>query len=193
MFTAALVLAPALAVGGCGSGSVTVADWQAQLEQHANDQANGDLNAAIRRDPVSGRFVFSLLGANHPDSSADVVGLLLGRRAFDERQWLVFLLAEVDRRAIRAMRLAAVAETSSGLDWRLGADDAASREKYLRHRNLGTEAGGRGPYVPWPSTTDRFELQVQGSAVTVQEQSSAAAWRLDLATPEASQIPSATR
>lgn len=176
-----ILISIGLGCAGCGS-SVTVSEWQAALDQFAAEHANDDLSFLREHDGDSSARTFAVLGANTPEKSTDITGVLLGRRAIGAREWLVFLLGRVKKREVEDIRLALRSDDDGPAAWVVGDDDDGGLKKYRTHkddqwraRHAGRESPPRHTFE-FPSEEDVFGLDVRGQQVIAVEERSGARW-----------------
>jgi hypothetical protein len=212
--TLAGLLASTLLAGGCASpsGRADLATWQARLEEHVARTGHGDLNALRFADPASPVPMFNVLGGAEPEDSIDHAGLLLGKRTAADRTWYFFLVATIEARQIRAIRLVAASarpavdsgasptgddSRASGhrLDWRVGPADPHAFALY--RQGIARFVASPDPLARWTSGADRFDLAGAGSQWRATHAPSGAVWTVDTAAAAAvasvAQEPSAGR
>lgn len=167
----------AAAFVGCASPQGVEA-WQDSAETYVVEQANYDLNALADAQRRDGHRLFTQIGDDDPTTGRDTVGVFVGRRDIEGQPWLIFLVGEVEQRALESARLVAVTQEGPELAWAVGPTDENATQQYRRHRRV--RAGDRSAYTGWPYEGDSFYLRANSPDVRVTERNSAATWRLDL-------------
>lgn len=176
---AVLLCCLAHAMIGCSGGTVTVKQWQAEVDRYVWTEGNGDLNVLRDTESRSGRRVLAVHGGDNPASSTDVVGVLLGHAILEGHPSQVFLVGTVAKGVPQDIRVAALSRNGRDLVWRIGEPDSKAMSKYREARAKPAAPGKPDPKQPlWPGKHDAFTLHVTPQAVTVLEQRSGASWQL---------------
>jgi hypothetical protein len=162
-----------------------MAEWRRSVQRHSSQESHGDLSF-LRQSPIGddSRPVFSMIGADSPDSSTDVTGVLLARRTIAGRDWLLFLVGSVKRRQVENIRIALRSDDDQKIKWIMGPSDRQALAAYLRHReNTWKDLHPERTVPPldamsFPAESDVFKFEQDGNAVTVLEVTSGAQWTL---------------
>lgn len=171
---------------GCGSKNITISEWQTALDRYAIEHANDDMSFLRESGGPSSTRAFSVLGANTPEKSTDISGVLLGRRAIGERQWLVFLLGRVKKREVEDIRLALRSDDAGATAWVISDDDDDAVDKYRNFKDAQWRAHDPARKSPplhaleFPSEDDVFGVEIRGEQVIAVEERSGARWTLDV-------------
>jgi len=179
----ALTLAISI-VAGC-QRSVSIESWQKGLEQSVAKQESGDLSFLRDRNSESSLRQFTVIGAPSPENSTDVTGVLMGRRAIDDRQWMIFLVGSVRKRIVHDIRVAMLSDDGgSPRQWLVSRSDPEALKTYLRDKNNAWRALHPGRTEPptdalsFPTEDDMFQLEVAGNTISVIHPKSGARWTL---------------
>ena len=173
--------------------------WQNCLTRYIVQQGNGDPNVLSdttdlhsRRSLRPARITFGELdipgrGIWPFVTRRDANGVLLGRRRVGSRDWFIFLVGVVKRRAnhtagLEDIRLLGFTVKQRKLCWRVDRRNPRAVVQYLGARRLDDpNKTSRYPsHAVFPATTDVFKLEVRGDVVTATEQTSGAVWQLRL-------------
>jgi hypothetical protein len=182
---------------GCGSSrkAASIPRWQKSVETYVRQQGNGD--PTILRDVTVAdeRTGFALIGGPSPRNSTDAIGLLLGHPQVGAERWFVYLVALVDERRARDVRLAAMADAGDGkMQWVVGQKDEQALETYLKHREDRWRSlfpDRKDPplnYTGFPTEGDTFQLDVSGDRLTATHEASGATWELTVPPTRRSQV-----
>ena len=188
--------------GGCASpsGRAGLSTWEMRVEERVADSGHGDLNVLRVAAPDSPVPMFGVLGGAEPEGSTDVAGLLLGKRASENRVWYFFLVAAIEDQQIRAIRLVAVSARAAadaeslpagdrghaedqGLEWRVGPGDPDTFTLY--RQSIAQFIVSPDPLARWKSGVDRFDLAGTGSRWRATHAASGAVWTVDTAAAKA--------
>ena len=189
-----LLLMPICLLAGCnpGSGSrpVSLTVWQTQIQAYVNNHGNGDINTLHTVEIAPGQPGFRSFSNDRPEQSKDFAGVLVGvhpqASAGGERLWYVYVVGEIDKEQVTALRLAAVSQDAGKLAWQIGGDDGgvgaaaylASRQKAWRDQHA--DATPPRSALGFPSNADQFTMTASGDVLTVREGTSGAQWTLSL-------------
>jgi hypothetical protein len=186
----ALVLACAIAFGGCnpGSGSrpVSLNIWQTQMQTYVRDQGNGDMNALRDVEIMPGQPGFRVFSNDRPEQSKDIAGVLVGVLPRGSETWYVYVVGNLDREQVTSIHLAAVRSNSDQFQWVIGEDSQAGTTAYRAQREKAWRAhqGDREPprsAFGFPNPEDQFSMLTTGDTITVRDATSGAAWTLTIA------------
>jgi hypothetical protein len=190
-----LVAALAALGGGCNASfprQASLEIWQKEMERYVADRSAGDVNALRDVEVVPGRPGFRVYSHDRPEESTDIAGVLVGVHAPGDRLWYVYVVGELDREEVTTIRLAALSQPGGRIIWRMGEDELGGANAYRVHRlNLWrSRRGDLGEPSPphsalsFPNPGDQFTMTIDGTVVTVREETSGANWTLDLAEQE---------
>lgn len=170
---------------GCAfSTNVTIGSWQKSLDDYSANEANGDLSFLRDTGGASGRPQFAVHGSNLPQESADVTGVLLGRREFWGGYWYVFLVGGVKNDVVQDVRVAVRSDDSAAPKWLVSRDDPVALEKYRQFKDTAWRARNPGRTTPplfamgFPAPDDDYELNIAGNTVSVTHKQSGSSWVL---------------
>src|SRR5215213_1635807 len=88
---------------GCSS-SVTVPQWQQQVERYVREDGRGDPNVLRNMTLEGGRAGFGIIGADDPHTSTDAKGLLLAHKRIGERPWFIYLVGFVNKQEVSELQ-----------------------------------------------------------------------------------------
>jgi len=180
-----LIVLVLLPLGGCG-GRANPETWRQHVTAYTREHAHGDLNVLSRMRTVDGRRGFTVLGADDPERSTDVVGLLLGHRVIGDRPWFVYLVGTVERGELTEAHPAAAHWNGDEFVWVVGDAQPDALETYRAHLKerkqvwRADEEAFDGSFVGWPREADSYELTVGPGELTIRETRSGARWALPL-------------
>jgi len=169
---------------GCASRQVTLADWQKSVDDYVWNQANGDPNCLRDTGWNETHKGFSVLGDPLPQEATDAHGMLLAHKPFQGRPHFVFLVAIVQRRVVRDVRIAALSAEDGRLCWTMSQADSQQTRTYSEYREKSWRAryaGRREPppsYVAFGAADDSFDLTLWDNEIAVVHQPSGARWVL---------------
>ena len=173
--------------------------WQDRLTQYIAQQGNGDPNVLSdttdlhsRRSLRPARITFGELDIRGRGlwpfvTRRDANGVLLGQRRVGSRDWFLFLVGVVKRRAnhtagLEDIRLLGFTIKQRKLCWRVARRNPRAVAQYVGARRLDdpNKTSRYSSHASFPAATDVFKLEVRGDAVTATEQTSGAVWQLRL-------------
>ena len=176
----------AISLVGCSSNPIK--KWQSAVEQHVIDRGQGDMNSVRTASPEGNRFDFvdrrAKLREMFPSNRRDVHAIVLGRTAWQDQSWQVFLLGVVhysgvldrfplDAKDVDDIRLAvARVEPGGKLAWILGEADPENLAMYLSAQDSDTPG--------FPTPRDRISFVAEGSVLRAVDENSGATWTLGI-------------
>jgi hypothetical protein len=169
---------------GCSS-SVTIPQWQQQVERFVRDDGRGDPNVLRNMTIEGGRPGFAIIGADDPHASTDAKGLLLAHKRVNERPWFIYLVGLVKNQEVNQLQLAALSVRNGQYRWVLGRSDNQALKAYRTHNEqIGRQRTGQskppGSFRTFPQEGDAFDVTVQGTRVTAVHRESGAQWSANL-------------
>ena len=169
---------------GCSS-SVSVPQWQQQVERFVRDDGRGDPNVLRNMTIEGGRPGFAIIGADDPHSSTDVKGLLLGHKRVGERPWFIYLVGLVNKQEVTSLQLAALNVRNGQYRWVLGKTDNQALKSYRTHneqigRHRTAQSKPPAGFRNFPQEGDAFDLTLQGNRATAVHRDSGAQWSVNL-------------
>lgn len=171
---------------GCASKHVSLESWRTSLEQYAVNHASGDLHFLRDDAGAASRPRFAVIGADSPDESTDIVGVLLGRRTIQGRDWLVFLVGTLKSQSIEDVRVALLADAPEPYRWEISQPDPAALQVYRQSKETAWRALHPNRNEPprlamtFPADEDVYRLEVAGNTISITEEHSRAKWTLVL-------------
>ena len=182
----AFLIATACWATGCGQKKATLSAWQKAMEQSSVARSNGDMSFLRQTSHVSEAEQFAVLGGKSPDESTDVAGILLARREINNADWLVFLVAVVEKCEVSDIRVAMMSDEPDRRTWLISRENSAAVDSYKRYhqsvvrRNHSDREEPPNNPALFPSESDVFRLDVAGNTVTAVEEKSGVKWTLVL-------------
>jgi len=169
---------------GCSS-SVSVPQWQQQVERFVRDDGRGDPNVLRNMTIESGRPGFAIIAADDPHASTDAKGLLLAHKRVGERPWFIYLVGLVNKQQVTSLQLAALNVRSGVYRWALGKPDNQALKTYRSYNEqIGRQRSGQSKapatFRSFPQEGDDFDVTVEGNRVNAVHRESGAHWSVNL-------------
>jgi hypothetical protein len=177
---------------GC-SRSVSLSQWQNQLDHYASDEVNDD-TSFLRQNPLrSPQRNFTIIGTGTPEKSTDVTGVLIARKPLQGSDWLIFLVGQVKHRQVEDSRIALRSDDGGTPRWLIGQQQKQAFERYRAHQEAVWRENHPGREKPpmfahqFPAESDAFRLEQAGDEVTVTHEQSGAQWSMQFSAQQARQ------
>jgi len=169
---------------GCASPA-SIKSWQHNVESYV---AENNHDPAVLRDVTINhdRHGFGVIGNADPAKSTDATAVLVGYQPIANAQWFIYLLGLVKDQKVEDIRVAAVSFQNNQATWHIGNKDAKAVATYRQYnesqwRQIHPKEKVPPSYTTFPRDADNFDLNVQGTRITVTHQPSRASWNVDLA------------
>jgi hypothetical protein len=165
---------------GCSS-SVSVPQWQQQVERYVREDGRGDPNVLRNMTIEGGRPGFAIIGADDPHASTDAKGLLLAHKRIGERPWFIYLVGLVNKQEVGELQLTALSVRNGQYRWALGKADGQALKTYKSYNEqIGRQRSGqsKAPVVfrGFPQEGDDFDVTVEGNRINAVHRESGARW-----------------
>ncbi len=189
-FQSALLTIVLVLIVGCGNRAgqpVSLNQWQQDFDQFVAGQNNDDISFLRKLNGPAKYSQFGSLGGDDPNESTDVVGIYLGRTPLAGTDWLVFLIAQVEKGRVTDIRVGLRSDVPGHDRWMLSDKNSKGLQTYndFQLRRWQRQHSGRtdpphGDRI-FPAESDVFRLDVGDKSVgilSVVEGKSGARWTI---------------